>query len=322
MINNIQFLRAFAAINVVLFHAIGAAPSYSHEAVLFHFFEGWGANGVDVFFVISGFIMLYSLTLKKKSPLEFVVGRCIRIVPIYWIVTMLIVIVFYLSPSIFRELIITPEWTIASLFFTSLLIFEKTPIVYVGWTLELEVIFYLIISISILMKSFNVAFLFIGLLLTIVSLYADNYIMIEFFFGCIIAYIYHRYKLSANLGVFIFFFGVATLGISLLPQIKHLDLHRIFIWGIPSFFLVFGAVFSPQIKNFALSYLGDASYSIYLIQIMTIPAIYKLVNLFKLQVNGDALVFFCVLMSVVIGCIFHSSVEKPISNLFGKMKYS
>jgi peptidoglycan/LPS O-acetylase OafA/YrhL len=64
-INNLQILRAFAAINVVIFHIIGTAIDYGFEADKLSLFRGWGANGVDVFFVLSGFVMLHSQLQKK-----------------------------------------------------------------------------------------------------------------------------------------------------------------------------------------------------------------------------------------------------------------
>jgi peptidoglycan/LPS O-acetylase OafA/YrhL len=67
MINNLQILRAFAAINVVLFHIIGTSVSYGQGVVQFSFLEGWGANGVDIFFVISGFVMVYTQLKNPKS---------------------------------------------------------------------------------------------------------------------------------------------------------------------------------------------------------------------------------------------------------------
>ena len=60
MIVNIQYLRAFAAINVVFLHVLIGAESYNRPAGILSFFGNWGANGVDIFFVISGFVMIYT----------------------------------------------------------------------------------------------------------------------------------------------------------------------------------------------------------------------------------------------------------------------
>jgi surface polysaccharide O-acyltransferase-like enzyme len=71
MLYNLQILRAFAALNVVYFHIIKSAESYRQPVVLFSFLDGWGANGVDVFFVISGFVMVYTQSVREKKALTF-----------------------------------------------------------------------------------------------------------------------------------------------------------------------------------------------------------------------------------------------------------
>jgi len=94
MFTNIQALRAFAALNVVLFHAIGAGMAYDMKPLFLAPLEGWGANGVDVFFVISGFVMMVAQQQNPKSPRAFLRGRVARIVPVYWAATALMVLVF------------------------------------------------------------------------------------------------------------------------------------------------------------------------------------------------------------------------------------
>ena len=72
-VHSIQFLRAIAAFTVLLFHLIGPAFVI-------------GAAGVDVFFVISGFIM--GSFAAGGKPLQFFYHRLVRIVPLYWAVTL------------------------------------------------------------------------------------------------------------------------------------------------------------------------------------------------------------------------------------------
>ncbi|MCW1512823.1 acyltransferase family protein, partial [Acinetobacter baumannii] len=87
MINNIQALRAFAALNVVFYHIIGASISYDLPTSSFLFIKEWGQNGVDIFFVISGFIMVFIQEKNRKSSFEFIKNRVERIVPVYWLLT-------------------------------------------------------------------------------------------------------------------------------------------------------------------------------------------------------------------------------------------
>ena len=70
-IKNLQILRAFAAINVVIFHIIGTAIDYGFETDKLSLFRGWGANGVDVFFCSFRFCYASFSTSKKKVIVEF-----------------------------------------------------------------------------------------------------------------------------------------------------------------------------------------------------------------------------------------------------------
>ena len=80
-LDGIQHLRALAAIGVVLFHA--AERSGLHFTI--------GAAGVDVFFVISGFIMWIITAGRPVTPNAFLRERILRIVPLYWLATAVMV---------------------------------------------------------------------------------------------------------------------------------------------------------------------------------------------------------------------------------------
>ena len=71
MISNLQFLRAFASINVVYFHTLLGSESYGKSTNILQILGGWGANGVDIFFVISGFVMIYSHIQNPKKFTNF-----------------------------------------------------------------------------------------------------------------------------------------------------------------------------------------------------------------------------------------------------------
>lgn len=144
-IYNLQLLRAFAALNVVYFHIIGTSEAYGFKVQWSYFLNGWGANGVDIFFVISGFIMVYVQNLKSRSGVEFIVDRVVRIAPIYWLLTIAIVIGSFIIPGAFNDAPTDPGWIFSSLFFVSQPLMEVLPVLYVGWTLEYEMLFYAVL---------------------------------------------------------------------------------------------------------------------------------------------------------------------------------
>ena len=79
----IQYLRGIAAILVVWFHA-----TIQVDGVSTYFSSSFGASGVDLFFVISGFIMVVTTAGKDVTPQRFFVLRIIRVVPLYWLATL------------------------------------------------------------------------------------------------------------------------------------------------------------------------------------------------------------------------------------------
>ena len=321
MIDNIQHLRAFAAINVVLFHVIGTAATYLKNVSAIAFLGGWGANGVDIFFVISGFIMLHTQMKSEKTAVNFIKSRIIRIVPLYWLATLFIVFLFLMAPSIFRKIDITPLYAFSSLFFVSNIAWSH-PIVDVGWTLELEMMFYVIFAVGLLTHSRKSLILFIFLCLLSIAITFSKIILIEFIFGMMLAILLNKVKFTHLTGIYVFSIGLLILISSLFPFVKQFNGDRLIIWGIPAFFIVFGAIYAPQLKSKILSYIGAASYSIYIVQVITISATYKISNKIMPNINSDVLAIFCLLLSVASGCLVYSFVEKPITHLMRRIFYT
>jgi len=134
LIANLQVLRGLAALSVVFYHT-GFAVGGVHTEF----------QGVAVFFVISGFIMTY---ITRRNPDRFLQQRLLRIVPLYWLCTTAAIALGLIKGS-------GRLWAEASLqnIASSLLFIpyrdqtgELHPLLLVGWTLNLEMFFYLIIA--------------------------------------------------------------------------------------------------------------------------------------------------------------------------------
>lgn len=132
----VQYARAVAALGVLIFHA--AQRSGVDFTV--------GARGVDLFFVISGFIMWTASSRKTVSPIEFVLARLKRIVPLYWIATTSLAIgaILGLFPTL-REELTWPHYLQSLLFVPHVSpgSGQIWPVLVPGWTLNLEMFFYL-----------------------------------------------------------------------------------------------------------------------------------------------------------------------------------
>ena len=313
MIYNLQILRAFAALNVVLFHVIGTSSSYGFEVIFLSLLEGWGANGVDVFFVISGFVMLHSQMRVQKNVKSFYLTRLIRIVPIYWTLTSFLICLYWIFPSAFNSLELSLEWTVSSYLFSSLFFMEKFPILYQGWTLEWEIYFYLVFGVGLIFRRWSIFVTLVFIIICLTSLYSGNYIAIEFLFGMVIALMYKNVQVLPRNGVALMLLGLFFLSLSAFSLIKEAVTERILIWGIPSAILVFGALKAKQYDSKLLNFLGDASYSIYLVQVFTIPAFYKVWARVGLSIQTDLLALICVAATAAFGCLIYVFLEKPLT---------
>ena len=101
----IQYLRGIAALMVVWFHSVGQIPGGRHVSSPSNF----GNSGVDLFFVISGFIMVVTTAGTDVSAFEFLRRRIVRVVPLYWLLTLAMVVAAIALPSLFKTLIVAPK---------------------------------------------------------------------------------------------------------------------------------------------------------------------------------------------------------------------
>ena len=311
-LSGIQYLRAAAAIAVVLFHA--AEKTGYHFAI--------GAAGVDVFFVISGFIMWVVSARREPTPSQFLRARIRRIVPVYWLATFLMVA--GALAGLFPNLVLTAGHVAASLFFVPMRSpssGEIWPVLVQGWTLAYEMFFYAIFAACLplpaRLRLAAVAATFLLLVTLGFLVESDNAlfvtytrpIILEFVAGMLIA----RLRISRGhlphaglvlaLGVILFLLPI--LGTPVAPRCLYL--------GIPSVMIVLGAVFLPQVKSRIGDYFGAASYSIYLGQVFALPAANMVVKNLMPGAGYDLKVLAMAAISVALGCLLYSVIERPMT---------
>src|ERR1035437_4102962 len=153
-LNSLQILRAIAAWLVVYHHYMQGFHDFNYSTEVGHFFSSVGKFGVDIFFVISGFIMFFTLKRGNYTALDFMLRRMIRIVPVYWFMTLVLIPVIYFFPS---ANVARNNWNITSLAYSMLFIPHNNPtgiglypFLTVGWTLNYEMFFYLWLSLMLL----------------------------------------------------------------------------------------------------------------------------------------------------------------------------
>ncbi len=312
LITNIQILRAFAALNVVFCHSIQAASDYHFESLIGRFFNNWGENGVDIFFVISGFIIVYIQHLNKRTATDFFIQRIKRIVPIYWFCSFFIAIIYFFIPEVFNKLQFNLYHFLSSLFFLSNFFFNKQPLLTPGWTLEYEMFFYLLFALSLFFKNKKYSFFFICTSVLILALFGTiNLLFIEFLFGMLIAliYIYSNFKIKNILSKYSYFFLILGIVLLCLPLFFFYNFSRYIQSGIPSSLILLGLIFSKQITSRVLVFLGDASYSIYLTHLFVVRSIFKLGRDFLPTTNAEILIILTIIISLLFGLLIHLLVE-------------
>ena len=135
---------------VVWYHSVGQVDGTLTFIRYYH----WGTHGVDLFFVISGFIMLVTTWDKPIGPVEFMRHRMRRIVPLYWLATLVMVGLATVAPALFKSLKWDVPALLKSLFFIpydNLSVPGTTsPLLIPGWTLNYEMFFYALFALSLL----------------------------------------------------------------------------------------------------------------------------------------------------------------------------
>ena len=135
----LDVFRGLAALGVVIFHYTSQYNTLYQHSLELNFYFSYGRHGVELFFIISGFVILISMERIKKS-LDFLVGRFARLYPNYWIGIILTSIVMAFSQFPNEKI----SFTHTLINFTMLQGFFKVPNVdNVYWTLHIELCFYI-----------------------------------------------------------------------------------------------------------------------------------------------------------------------------------
>ncbi len=296
----LQYLRAVAALAVVYSHSTMQYDAY--KTVLPY----TGAFGVDIFFVISGFIMVW-IARDTDRPASFFVNRVRRVVPMYWFFTLLMVAIMFAMPSAFRNasfdlpslllsLGFIPHWSLAHPG-------EFWPLVPPGWSLIYEMYFYLVFALALFARpAWRVAI--ITLVISAVFLLASasgdgsattalfsESIVFEFILGMLLAISFKRgLRLPSSTGACLIVLGICIFMLD--PQVPH-----IFRFGIPAWLIVIGCVNLNLPENRLGLLLGDSSYALYLSHIFVLGVLRKILP----PLLGDSAV--AAWLFVLISCV-------------------
>lgn len=338
-IKNIQALRAIAANGVLISHLLIVEQKYSHSGAVLPADAYFGAFGVDLFFVISGFIM--ATIAGNASWQKFLLDRARRIFPPYWFYTTLALIASFYVPThlnsafehLWRSYLLIPD--------------SGVPLLAVGWTLIHEMYFYYCFAFIIFFAGsgrFTTAFWLmiwtaaVIFLDTVARLYdisdpvvalIAHPLTLEFIFGAAIGILIRRNGAAFATAALVA--GTITLMIVLsfsslaLDLIDHRGWSRIILVAVPCSLIVYGAV-GIEMKGATAPHwlvaLGNASYSTYLSHVLVLSAIG---HLFAVLPSHNlyletAFVIVCIVAANVAGLVSCRVIERRSGKGWGYAK--
>ena len=336
-LRSVQVMRGLAAVMVLVLHATEVATERFGSRQ-----QNWwaGGAGVDIFFVISGYVMSLSsgrLVGRRGGATKFLKRRLERIVPIYWITTTLKVALLLSVPALGLRGLGSSWHVVASYLFLPSwnTIHAALPVVPVGWTLNFEMLYYALFASALALKIPPLRMLvpvLIAMALVPLVVRAKVYalltwcdpILLEFLFGMLLERAWRRgWKLRPRLA-----WAVLCLAMSLLVLLPKQDgtQLRAFLWGLPALAML-GAALSLEeslgrrAPRWALL-IGDASYSIYLTHGFVLPVLARLLVMMPWAGARQmlAVIIASLALCLGVGLIFYRWVELPLIQFFHRRR--
>ena len=328
---NLQLLRAIAALAVAYYHSTSEAGLNLSPSI--------GSHGVDLFFVMSGFIIAHAAARSRRF---FLLRRIIRIVPFYWTATLAVFVLALLTPQLLR----TTHADYAQLVCSLLFIPRETahagmaPTLILGWSLNYEMYFYLVFAVALAMAPRH-APLICGVIIVTVALAIDlagishpsltfyaRPLVFEFVYGLCAYYLFSsaqrhiaRFeRLPTARGVLWCGAIGAALAIALEEAHGGFGMPRFIVAGVPAFVLVVATVFLERgfgdyTQSRAVSLAGESSYILYLIHPYVIYGLLRMTWSTRAPLARPAafgLVIALLGISTAIAMAIHLRFEKPI----------
>jgi exopolysaccharide production protein ExoZ len=340
-IGAIQILRALAALLVAFGHfqhEASTLPTAASSGFAPIIIDLTGA-GVDLFFIISGFVMVYAshdLFESRDGGRLFLTRRIARIVPLYWMMTTLFLLTLALTPNVLSSIAPTGLEILKSYLFIP---YARDgaemiqPIYKLGWTLEYEMFFYVIFSLVLFlpMRSavFAIALLFCSLsavgawLSPAPALLAfwTHPIILEFVMGALIAVVYlGGRRLSAAQRITLLLAGVSGFAATAAFGFDAHGPWRPLLWGLPAAMIVAGSILhssrtsANRVTRWLVA-LGDASYVIYLVHPMIIRALRVIWDRTHASstISPWLFVIFGLTILMPLAILVHHAIERPMT---------
>ena len=321
-IQNIQGLRGIAVLLVVFRHLLPIETKYAQFDYVVPEFFLIGSSGVDLFFLISGFVMISvtrSAFQSKKEIQKFLYHRIARIYPLYWFYSIIILCVFLIQPS----LVNSSQGNQVNILASFLLLPQNLlPLVNVGWTLIHEMYFY---SVFAVLLFFSKKYLLPGLigwggLILVGSInlsgsenaFFDIYfspLTLEFIVGCMMGMLYFSRSIKGNANaIALTALVVWIVGYYLFREINGnvtpSGWMRVLVFGFPAALAFYAALLYEKnhgaIMPAWICKVGDASYSVYLSHVLVLGVVGKFWSLIAVEGYWDNIVILIIMLIAVL----------------------
>lgn len=338
-LQGVQALRGLAVLMVMSVHLFEVELKYTNGPRVFDRWAHFNMVGVDVFLVISGFVLTY-LALghfqDRHYWRSFVYARITRVYPVYILYTLALVPIFLIKPTLFNA----SEGHHVNLVTSLLLLPDVTlPLIPVAWTLHHEIYFYLVFALMLLWPQALLARSMLIWLVVTVALIAwgvmtpreeqsgiqrvlVNPINLEFLLGMVAALLI---KGGERRGAWqAILIGLVWL---VLGHLFYLDLYgvhwvdiywRVALLGVPAVLIIYGVVVlelrGQWVLAPSLTWLGDAAYSVYLTHLLVMSLVGRIWAALGLSGWPAHIVFLLLVMGVALlaGKLAYDIVEKPM----------
>ena len=328
MIYSVQYMRAIAALLVVVHHAAGKGAQYSSAPLQWFTI---GEAGVDLFFIISGYIMCHTVDSKDINFISFITARIKRIIPLYWVLTTMALVIYILFP----DKVNSSGGGTNIIHSYTLIPVKENYLISNGWTLSYEFFFYLLFALGL---SFTGKYKFLIPVILIVALvslgsfnlsnttilnFVTNPLLLEFSLGILIYYLFKKTYINTALGSILI---IASIILFSLVNIFTPDYSRIISYGLPAMIFFIGMmalepIFIKTNKNkIALLFkmIGNSSYSLYLSHPFALVISSIILDKIGLNEFGYLFVLLLVVISIIAGQLCYLLIEKNLAKLFKK----
>lgn len=305
-LESLQGLRALAACLVVTFHI---------RTIQIGFY------GVDIFFIISGFVIAFAAEVDHR---HFFAKRIFRVVPFYWAATLGVFVLAFIKPNLLNHTTTEIIPLIKSLFFIP---FQKglvQPVLPQGWTLNFEMLFYLVFALALIWQPRGAWILVSATISAIAALgyivdfhsvplkFWTDPIIIEFVLGLLLYQFWKRWPMFfSSIPLWISIGGIAAclIVLSALP----VDFHRFAFAALAAGVVGLGLSTEGRVvlPRFFLR-VGDASYSLYLLHIYVLVAFEKFLDEFVKNIYVEiALIPVAFALCIGVALCSYALVERP-----------